>query len=109
MRIAIAERPETDRGEPALRTLQRLRARRALDIEPNGDVVDCGLPGKQRIGLKQVTGLPVEACKRGIEDPHRSRSQLQQTGGDVQQRRFSASGGADNGDELAMLDPERGL
>ncbi len=109
MRIAIAERPEPDRGEPALRALQRVRARRALDLQPDGDVVDGGLPGKQRIGLEQVTGLPVEASQGLVENPYRSRGRFEQAGGDVQQRRFSASGRPDNGDELAMLDPEPGL
>jgi hypothetical protein len=60
VRIAVGERAEADRGEPALRALQRLRARRALDLEADGDIVDRGLPGKQRIGLKQIAGIPVQ-------------------------------------------------
>ena len=64
MRIAVAERAETDRGEPALRPLQRLGARRALDLQPDRDVVDRGLPGKQRVGLKQIAGVAVEPGQR---------------------------------------------
>ena len=70
VRIAAGEGPEPDRGQPALRALQRLSARRALDLQPDGDVVDRGLPGKQRIGLKQVAGLLVEAGQRLFEDAH---------------------------------------
>ncbi len=109
MRIAIAERRKTDRREPGLRAFQRVGARHAGYLEANGDIVDRGLPGKQRIGLKQIAGLPVEARKRRIENPHRSRGWSEQAGGDIQQRRFSASGRPDNGDELAMLDPEPDL
>jgi len=89
VRIAIAERAQTDRGEPALRALQRLRPRRALDLQADGDVVDRGFPGKQRVGLKQIAGLPVEAVQRRVKDPRGSRGRLEQAGGDVQQRRFS--------------------
>src|SRR6202035_5296802 len=93
MRIAIAERAEPDRGEPALGALQRLRPRRALDLQPNGDVVDRGLPRKQRVGLKQITGLPVEAHKRGIEDSYRPRRRLEQAGGTFNSVEFPAPGG----------------
>ena len=109
VRIAIAEAAETDRGEPALRALQRLVARRALDLEPDRDIVDRGLPGKQRIGLEQIAGLPVEAGERAVENPHRSRYRPQQAGRDIEQRRFSAAGRADNGDELAVRDRSVGL
>ena len=85
------------------------RARRAGDLEPDRDIVDRGLPGKQRIGLKQIAGLPVEAGQRRIENPHRSRCRLEQPGGDIEQRRFSAAGGSDDGDELAMRDRKPGL
>ena len=57
VRIAVAERAEPDRAEPGLRALARLRTRRALDLEPDGDVVDRGFPGKQRIGLEQIAGV----------------------------------------------------
>jgi hypothetical protein len=72
--------------------LQRLLTRRALDLEPDRDIVDSGLPGKQRIGLEEITGIPVQACKRLVEDLDRSAGRLQQPGGDVQQCRFPATG-----------------
>ena len=109
VRIAAGEGAEADRGQPALRPFQRLSARRALDLQPDGDVVDRGLPGKQRIGLKQVAGVPVKAHQRLVEDADRARCRLEQTGGDIEQGRFSAPGGADNGDEFAMLDRQAGL
>ena len=84
-------------------------ARRARDLEADGDVVDRGLPGKQRVGLEQIAGIPVEAGQRLAEDPHRPGGRLQQPGGDVEQRRFSAAGRADDGDELAMRDRQAGL
>ena len=109
VRIAVAERAEPDRRQPALRALQRHRPRRALDLEADGDIVDRGLPGKQRIGLKQIAGIAVEPGQRLVENPHRARGRLQQPGGDVEQRRFPAAGRTDNGDELAMRDRKAGL
>ncbi len=109
VRIAVAERTETDRGQPALRPLQCHRARRALDFEADGHIVDRGFPGKQRVGLKQIAGVPVEADQRLVEDPHRARSGLQQAGGDVEKRRFPAAGRPDDSDELAMRDAQTSL
>jgi hypothetical protein len=83
--------------------------RRALDLQPDGDVVDRGLPRKQRIALKQVTGVPVEPGQRLVEDADRARRRLEQPGGDVEQCRLSAPRRPDNGDELAMLDRQPGL
>ena len=84
-------------------------ARRARDLEADRDIVDRGLPGKQRVGLEQIAGIPVEAGQRLVEDPHRPCGRLQQPGGDVEQRRFPASGRPDDGDELAMRDRQPGL
>ena len=109
MRIAVAERAETHRRQPALRALQRLLARRALDLESDGDIVDRGLPGEQRIGLEQIAGVPIEPGQRLAEDFYRSGRRLEQPGGDIEQRGFAASGGADNGDELAMHHRKIGL
>jgi hypothetical protein len=86
MRIATTERPEADRGQPGLRAFQRLGARRARYLETKGDIVDRGLPGKQRVGLKQIAGVAVEAGQRCIEDSHPSRYRSQQAGGDIEQR-----------------------
>ena len=88
---------------------QARRARYALDLEADRDIVERGLPGKQRVGLKQIAGFRVQSAKRPVEDPHRARRRLQQTGGDVEQRRLSAPGGADDGDEFAILDRQPGL
>jgi hypothetical protein len=41
----------------------RLGARRAHDLEPDRDIVDRGLPWKQRIGLKEITGIPLKGPK----------------------------------------------
>ena len=108
VRITVGERAEADGSEPALRALQRLLARRALDVEANGDIVDRGLPGKQRIGLKQIAGIPVQPRQRLTENLHRPRGGLQKPGRHVEQRRFPAAGRADNGDELAMGDRQAG-
>ena len=109
VRIAVGERAEADGREPALRALQRLLARRALDVEADGDIVDRGLPGKQRIGLKQIAGIPVQAGQRLTENLHRPRGGLQKPGRDIEQRRFPAAGRPDDGDELAMRDRQAGL
>ena len=37
-------------------------------LEPDRDIVERGLPGKQRVGLKQIAGLAVEAGERRAED-----------------------------------------
>jgi hypothetical protein len=109
MRIAVGKSAEANGSEPTLRALQRLRPRRTLYFGADGDVVDRGLPGKQRIGLEQIAGIPVQAGQRLTENPHRPGGGLQQSSGDIEQRRFSASGGADDGDELAMCHRQAGL
>src|SRR6478752_7820776 len=86
-----------------------MAARHARYLQADGDIVERGLPGKQCVGLKQVAGLPVQAGQRRTENPHHSRCRPEQAGGDIQQRGFSASGGPDNGDELAILDREPDL
>ena len=61
MRVAVRKGAQPDLGEKALRALQRLAARHAVDLQRNRDIVDRGLPGNQRIGREEITGLPVEA------------------------------------------------
>jgi len=61
VRIAVAETREADAGEPFFRAGARVGFRRAGDLQPDRDVLERGLPGKQRLGLEQVTGQPVEA------------------------------------------------
>ena len=51
-RIRTCAKP--DGGEPGGGSFQRLRARRAFDLKGDGDIVDRGFPGKQRVGLAQV-------------------------------------------------------
>src|SRR3954454_9738279 len=109
VRVAGAECSQADGGQPGLRALKRLGARRTLDLQPDGDVVDRSLPGKQRVGLKQVAGVAIEAGQRRVEDFDRARGRFHQASGDVEQGRFSAPGRPDDGDELAMIDPEPGL
>ena len=102
MRIAVAERRKTHRREPGLRAFQRALARHARYLQANGDIVDRGLPGKQRIGLEEIAGITVQPGQWLVEDLDRSGGWLQKPGGDVEQRGFSASRRADDGDELAM-------
>ncbi|GCC44490.1 hypothetical protein chiPu_0028770, partial [Chiloscyllium punctatum] len=109
MRIAASEGAEPDRGQPLLRARQRISARRTADLEPDRDIVDRGLPRKQRVGLEQVAGVTVQAVQRLVEDPRRSCGRFQQPRSDVEQRRLPASGRADNGDELAMINRKIGL
>ncbi len=51
-----------------------LRARARLvsgvpgDLQPDGNVFERGLPGKQRVGLEQVAGLAIERRKRRAEN-----------------------------------------
>ena len=57
VRIAVAEAREADAGEPFLGARARIGFRRAGDLQPDRDVLQRGLPGKQRLGLEQVAGL----------------------------------------------------
>src|SRR5581483_3661171 len=64
MRVAVGESAEPDRTEPILRAPERLGARRTCDLEPDRDIVDGGLPRKQRIGLEEIAGIAVEVGER---------------------------------------------
>ena len=83
------------------------RRRRARRLQPDGDVFQRGLPGKQRVGLEQVAGLPVERGKRRAENVDAAGGRRQQPGRDVEQRGLAAAGRPDNGDEFAVGDLER--
>ena len=78
-------------------------------LETDRDVLERGLPGKQRLGLKQIAGLPVEAGERRTENVGTSAGRRNQPGRDVEQGRFAAAGRPDDGDELAVGDRERGV
>ena len=108
MRIARAELAQADAGEPRLRAFARLRLAGAGGLQSDGDVLERGLPGKQRLGLEQVAGLPVEPRQRLPKNIGAARGGRNQPGGDVEQGRFAAAGGTDDGDELAVGDRERG-
>src|SRR5262245_10861333 len=109
VRIARAELGEADAGEPSLRALARRRARDAGGLEPDRDVLQRGLPREQRVRLEQVAGLAVERGERHAENVDAARGRRDQPGGDVEQRRLTAAGRADDGHELAVGHRKRGV
>ncbi len=74
------------------------------DLQADGDIVERGLPGEQRVGLEQVAGLPVQPGERPAEDLDAAGGGREQTGRDIEQRRLAAAGRPDDGDELAVRD-----
>ena len=84
-----------------------LRRAGAGGLQPDRDVLQRGLPGKQRLGLKQVAGLAIEPGERLRRKYRRGPRGRDQAGGDVEQGRFAAAGGTDDGDELAVGHGER--
>ncbi|MET0192562.1 MAG: ATP-binding cassette domain-containing protein, partial [Hyphomicrobiaceae bacterium] len=57
--VKLAHRREVA-GTPRHEALQRLRAGDTRGLKSDRDIVERGLPGEQRFGLKQVAGLLVE-------------------------------------------------
>src|SRR5438093_4469432 len=55
VRIALREAGKANAYEPRLCPLARVALRHAGGLEPDRHVLDCGLPGKQRIGLEQIS------------------------------------------------------
>jgi len=108
VRIARAELGEADAAEPGPRALARQRAADAGGFEPDRDVLQRRLPGKQRLRLEQVTGLTVEPGERRAEDLDPASGRRDEPGGDVEQRGLAAAGRADDRDELAVGDGKRG-
>src|SRR5262249_4286626 len=108
-RIAVAEARKPDPREPRLRPRARLAAADASDLEPDGDVVQGALPGKQCVGLKQIAGLTVQPGERRTEDRNVPDRRPDQTGGNVEERRLATTGRPNDGHELAVCDRERGI
>src|SRR5436853_70289 len=88
-------------------TRQSPMMRAAGCLEADGDVFQRGLPGKQRLGLEQVAGLPVQASEHCTEYLDTALRRAEQSGSNVEQGRFAATGRPDNGDELAIGHVER--
>ena len=78
--------PRPTRASHVLRAPARLVARRADGLKPDRDILQRGLPGKQRIGLEQVAGLAVEAGEPRAENFDPALRRRKQAGGDVEQR-----------------------
>ena len=71
-------------------------------LQANRDVFNCGLPGKQGVGLEQVPRLAVQRGKLTAKNIDPAGGWCEQPGSDIQQRGFAAPGWADDGDEFAV-------
>jgi hypothetical protein len=81
-----------------------LGRRRAGRLETDRDIVERGLPRKQRVGLEEIAGLPVEAGQSRAKDVRMSAGGREQARRHVEKRRLAAAGRTDDGDELAVGD-----
>src|SRR5207237_1021346 len=107
VRVAAPEFAKADAYQPILRPCARLSDWNADDFKADGDVLERGLPWKQRLGLEQVTGLAIEAAEPCAEDFDTTGARLVEAGRNIEQRRLAASGRADDRDELTLIDGER--
>jgi hypothetical protein len=108
VRIAFAEVGQAHAGEPVLRAPACLVAAYAGSLEPDRNILERGLPWKQRVGLEKIAGLAVEPGEPRTENVDLARRRRDQPGGNIEQGRFAAAGRADNGNELTIGDRERG-
>src|ERR1700682_1661574 len=92
-----------------LRAPARLFLRDTASFQSDRDILQGSLPGNKRIGLKQVACLAIERHERRAENIDGAGRWRDQTGGDVEQRRFSAAGRADDRDKFAVCGIERRL
>src|SRR5438270_7098473 len=102
MRVAVAEAADADAREPLLRAFARFGFQCAGDLQADRNIFRRGLPRKQRLGLKQVAGLPIETGERTAEDFRGTVRGRNQPGSHVKERRLATAGWADDGDELAV-------
>ena len=95
MRIAVPEcaASPTRASQRAPARASWLRRRRG-NSSPSVDVVERAAPRHQRVGLEHVAGSRVDAGKRLAERAHFARRRCEQSGRDVEQRRFAAAGRA---------------
>src|SRR5258708_40092104 len=100
MREPVAEAGEADAPQPLLAQSPRLLGRHAAKLQARNHVVERTPPGKQRLGLKKVGGLAVEADQRFAEYEDVAARRFQEAGGRVQKGRLAAAGRADDGHEL---------
>src|SRR5207244_8293192 len=96
VRRAQVELGEADAGKPGPRALARKRASDASGLEPDGDVLQRGLPWEQRLSLEEITGLAVEPGERRAEDVDATGRGRDEPGGDVERGRFASSGREDH-------------
>ena len=64
-------------------------------------VFESRFPRKQRILLKHVCGITINRIELAAGRADRSQRGLQQSGSEIQDRRFSAAGGSHEGHKLA--------
>src|SRR5690606_20311492 len=73
-----------------------------VHFQRDGDVLEGGLPRHQRVGLEEITRLPVEALELAAKYGAPARRGVQQSRSDIEQRGLAASRRPDDGDELTV-------
>src|SRR6266508_563321 len=106
VRVPIAESRQPDAFDPRVRLVQCLAAVAAAKRQPELNVVEHGLPGKQRVLLKQVRRAAVDAGERLAEHFHDAGARREQTRQHVEHGRFPAAAWTDDRDEASGRDLE---
>jgi hypothetical protein len=101
------EAVEPDEAEVARRHLAAPAAAVALQLEPEGDVVEHVEPGHQRVLLEDDAAVAAGAGHGPPVQQHAPGRRPDEAGHDVEQRGLAASRGAERHDELARPDRQR--
>ncbi len=83
-----------------------LRARDALHLQPERDVVDHALPGKQRVLLEHEAAVGMRPVDDDAVHAHRAACRREVARERAQQRRLAAARRPQQADELARRDAE---
>src|SRR5207302_6227333 len=104
VRIVALEAGQADPGDPVPGLLVRRAFVLAAEARPGGDVVQYVLPGKDGVGLEDVTDVFVDACYKLSENLDLAGAGRLQTGDQRQGCRLATTGRTDHGAELSGLD-----
>src|SRR5476649_1943571 len=111
MGVVVLVSGQSEPREPALRHHLRLLPFDIEDLKPEHHVVDRGAPRHQPVVLEYDAYLAaeeIELFERIVSgDIELAAGRLDQSGKQIEHGGFAATGLAENGDDLALLDLER--